>query len=110
MVPTAVLFWLFKRASVLKVALVNYLFPVVALVVGVAWFDERFSGWLAAGGIVLLLGVALVEMSSNGLHVNHAALRPCPDVGGIPIGHPVVNPAGLTGRTAKGRGAVASAR
>lgn len=90
-VPTAVLFWLFKRTSALKVALVNYLFPVVALVVGVVWFGERLSGKLAVGGVVLLLGVAMVETGGKGLHLNHAGLRLCPDLVGIPIEQPVVS-------------------
>ena len=38
LVPTIVMWWLFKRSSAMRVALVNYLFPLVAIVVGVVWF------------------------------------------------------------------------
>lgn len=90
-VPTAMMWWLFKRSSALKVALINYLFPIVAIVVGVLWFGERLSGGLALGGIVLLAGVAVVETGNRILHQDHAGLRPCPDLGGMPIGRPVAD-------------------
>ncbi len=90
-VPTAMMWWLFKRSSALKVALINYLFPIVAIVVGVLWFGEQLSGGLALGGIVLLAGVAVVETGNKILHQDHAALRPCPDLGGMPIERPVAD-------------------
>jgi drug/metabolite transporter (DMT)-like permease len=90
-VPTMVLWWLYKRSSEIKVALVNYLFPMVAIVVGVLWFGERFSASLALGGIVLLAGVAVVEMSEGVRQINQAGLRPCPDLGGIPIEVPLAD-------------------
>jgi drug/metabolite transporter (DMT)-like permease len=89
-VPTAMMWWLFKRSSALKVALINYLFPIVAIVVGVLWFGEQLSGGLALGGIVLLAGVAVVETGNKILHQD-AGLRPCPDLGGMPIERPVAD-------------------
>ncbi|HEX2249987.1 MAG TPA: DMT family transporter [Gemmatimonadales bacterium] len=78
-VPAIVMWWLFKRSSAMKVALVNYLFPLVAITVGVLRFGERFSVSLVLGGFVLLVGVALME-SEDG-RINKTELRACPDVG-----------------------------
>ncbi len=86
-VPAVVLWWLFKRASAMKVALVNYLFPLVALAVGVIWFGERFSEEFVIGGLVLLAGVALVETGVKGMPLAGVGLRPCPDTGGLQIKH-----------------------
>jgi hypothetical protein len=96
-VPTMVLWWLFKASSAMKVALVNYLFPVVAIVVGVLWFGERFSGSLALGAIVLLAGVAILETGEGAWRINQAGLRPCPDLGGIPIEGPPADDLNLPG-------------
>jgi drug/metabolite transporter (DMT)-like permease len=83
-VPAIVMWWLFKRSSAMKVALVNYLFPLVAIMVGVLRFGERFSVSLAIGGSVLLLGVAIVEAGDDAVrYVNQAGLRACPDLGGV---------------------------
>jgi drug/metabolite transporter (DMT)-like permease len=90
-VPTAMMWWLFKRSSALKVALINYLFPIVAIVVGVLWFGERLSGGLALGGIVLLAGVAVVETGNKVLHQDHGGLRPCPDLGVVPVERPAAD-------------------
>jgi drug/metabolite transporter (DMT)-like permease len=83
LVPAVVMWWLFKRNSAMKVALVNYLFPLVAIVVGVLWFGERLSAGLIFGGIVLLVGVAMMESVDGARHLNKAELRPCPDLGGF---------------------------
>jgi drug/metabolite transporter (DMT)-like permease len=84
-VPTALLFWLVKRTSALRASLVDYLFPVVAVGLGVVWFGEQLTAPLALGGVVLLLGVAIVERSAERAPTGHAHLRPCPDIGGLPI-------------------------
>ncbi|MDQ4142986.1 MAG: DMT family transporter [Actinomycetota bacterium] len=83
--PTIALSWLFKHTSAMKVALVNYLFPLVAIVVEVLWFGERFSGSLTIGGIVLLVGVAILEAGEGVRYPNEAGLRPCPDLGGVRV-------------------------
>lgn len=77
-VPTALLLWLLKRTSVMRASLVNYLFPLVAVALGAAWFGERLTAELAIGGFMLLLGVAVVEASADGRHTADRALRPCP--------------------------------
>jgi drug/metabolite transporter (DMT)-like permease len=84
-VPTALLFWLIKRTSALRASLVDYLFPVVAVGLGLVWFGEQVTAPLALGGVVLLLGVAVVERSVERASSGHMHLRPCPDVGGLPI-------------------------
>ena len=83
-VPTALLFWLLKRTSALRVSLVNYLFPVVAVVLGALWFGEPLTGKLALGGFVLLFGVGIVDAAVD-RGTGHAELRPCPDVGGMSV-------------------------
>lgn len=83
--PTALLFWLLKRTSALRVSLVSYLFPLVAVVLGVVWFGEQLTRELALGGLVLLVGVAIVEAAADRGPADHAQLRPCPDVGGLPF-------------------------
>jgi drug/metabolite transporter (DMT)-like permease len=84
-VSTALLFWLVKRTSALRVSLVNYMFPLVAVVLGALWFGEELTGQLVLGGFILLLGVAIVGAVADGAPTHHAQLRPCPDIGGIPI-------------------------
>jgi drug/metabolite transporter (DMT)-like permease len=77
-VPTALLLWLLKRTSVMRASLVNYLFPLVAVVLGMAWFGEPLTPELAIGGFMLLLGVAVVEASAGGRHTGGQVVRPCP--------------------------------
>jgi drug/metabolite transporter (DMT)-like permease len=83
-VPTALLFWLLKRTSALRVSLVNYGFPVVAVVLGFVWFGEPLTATLALGGVVLLLGVGLVDAAVD-RGTGHAEVRLCPDVGGMSV-------------------------
>ncbi|MGH2688482.1 MAG: DMT family transporter, partial [Actinomycetota bacterium] len=78
-VPTALLLWLTKRTSALRVSLVNYLFPLVAVVLG-AWSGEPLTGPLALGGAVLLAGVGLVDAAAD-RRTAPGELRPCPDLG-----------------------------
>jgi drug/metabolite transporter (DMT)-like permease len=82
-VPAALLLWLMRRTTALRVSLVNYLFPVVAVVLGVLWFGEPLTGQLALGGAVLLTGVGIVE-AAVGRGSGHTGLRACPDLGAIP--------------------------
>lgn len=84
-VPTALLFWLIQRTSVLRASLAGYLFPLVAVGLGVVWFGEQLTGPLALGGLFLLLGVGIVETAAERGTPDHAHLRPCPDVGGLPV-------------------------
>lgn len=84
-VPTALLLWLMKRTSALRVSLVNYLFPVIAVVLGVAWFGEPLTGRMALGGVVLLAGVGVVDTAVD-RGTGHTELRACPDLGAIPAG------------------------
>jgi drug/metabolite transporter (DMT)-like permease len=81
--PAVILWWLFRQTSAVKAALVNYLFPVVAVAVGTLWFSEPFSPGFAVGGLTLLIGVALVETAARSMDPTAAELRPCPDTGGL---------------------------
>jgi drug/metabolite transporter (DMT)-like permease len=92
-VPAALLLWLTKRTSALRVSLVNYLFPLVAVMLG-AWSGEPLTGPLVLGGAVLLAGVGLVDAAAD-RKLGQAELRVCPDMGGIPAAH--LSPAGGAG-------------
>lgn len=69
----------------MRVALVNYLFPLVAVMLGVVWFGEQLSRGVALGGVALLLGVAIVEAAADGRSTVPRQLRPCPELPGIPM-------------------------
>lgn len=58
-VAFSVYYWLLRRSTVLRLAMITYTAPVVAVAVGVLLFDEHF-GWLALGGAGLVLaGVSM---------------------------------------------------
>ena len=84
LVPTALLFWLVKRTSALRVSLVSYLFPVVAVALGVLWFGEQLSAGLALGGTVLLVGVGIVDAAVD-RSPGQTEIRLCPDMGVVSV-------------------------
>jgi drug/metabolite transporter (DMT)-like permease len=51
-------FWLLARRSAVKASLISYTAPIIAVVVGIALFDEPMTGRLAAGAACILAGVA----------------------------------------------------
>jgi drug/metabolite transporter (DMT)-like permease len=82
--PIAMLFWLVKRTSALRASLVSYLFPVVAVALGILWFGERLTSELAVGGSVLLVGVGLVDAALD-RRIGRTEIRLCPDVGPMTV-------------------------
>jgi len=52
-------FWLLEHMEVSHLALIGYLTPVVAVTVGVLWFDEPLSARLLAGSVLVMAGVVL---------------------------------------------------
>lgn len=55
----SVYYWLLRRLSVLKLAMITYTAPVVAVVVGAVVFAEPLGWPSLAGGALVLLGVVL---------------------------------------------------
>ena len=58
-VAFSVYYWLLRRLSVLKLAMITYTAPVVAVVVGAVLFGEPLGWSTVAGGALVLAGVAL---------------------------------------------------
>ena len=60
--PTSTVFyWLLARAPATRVALISYLIPIVAVVIGAVAFDEPLRPRLLAGSALVLAGVGLVS-------------------------------------------------
>ena len=54
-VAFSVYYWLLRRSTVLRLSMITYTAPVVAVAVGAALFGERL-GWPALAGAGLVLG------------------------------------------------------
>src|SRR5947209_123675 len=55
--------WLLEHVPTPKVATYAYVNPVVAVYLGWLFLNERTDGWMLAGTVVILAGVALVNIS-----------------------------------------------
>ncbi len=85
LLPLALLYWLVRRTDAVKASLVNYLFPVVAIVLGAAIYNEALTAGLAGGAVCLLTGVGVVEAASGDNDRGAEELRPCPEMGTLPV-------------------------
>lgn len=56
-------FWLLEHMSATKLAMTNYLSPVVAVLLGAILFDERVTARIGLGGALVVAGVALIARS-----------------------------------------------
>jgi drug/metabolite transporter (DMT)-like permease len=56
-----VFYWLLARVPATRVALISYLIPIVAVVIGAVAFDEPLRPRLLAGSALVLAGVGLVS-------------------------------------------------
>jgi drug/metabolite transporter (DMT)-like permease len=54
-----------SRVSSTQASLVGYIVPLVALVAGVVILDERLQVGIAAGGVLILIGVVLTDRSER---------------------------------------------
>ena len=54
-------YWLLARARAVTVSLIAFITPLVAIFIGVAFFDESLSLRIALGAVLILSGVLLVE-------------------------------------------------
>jgi drug/metabolite transporter (DMT)-like permease len=54
-------YWLIENVGAVRASVVAYLLPVVGVTAGAIVLDERLTWNMLAGGIVILLGVAIVN-------------------------------------------------
>lgn len=59
-------FWLLRRLPATSLSLINYLIPIVALVIGGAALDESFSARTLAGSALVVGGVAVAMRAGAG--------------------------------------------
>lgn len=52
-------FWLLERLPATRVALTNYVSPVVAVLIGALLLDERLTGRVVVGALLVVVGVAV---------------------------------------------------
>jgi drug/metabolite transporter (DMT)-like permease len=71
--------WLLKHVPTPKVATYAYVNPLVAVFLGWLILRERFDGYMFAGTVVIVAGVALVTTAK--VHAGEAAEQP---VSGLP--------------------------
>jgi drug/metabolite transporter (DMT)-like permease len=67
-----------QQSGATVASLVTYLVPIVGVAAGVLVLDEPFSARLVVGGLVVVLGVALVQGRLLGPRQPHAARLPQP--------------------------------
>jgi len=60
-------YWLMTHISVVSAAMIAFVTPLIASVIGVSFFDESFSALTAAGGAMILLAVIIVTWSRRPL-------------------------------------------
>lgn len=65
-VTFSLFFWLLEHMSATRLALTNYLSPVVAVLLGAALFDEPVTLRLVLGGVLVVGGVALTATARRG--------------------------------------------
>jgi drug/metabolite transporter (DMT)-like permease len=54
-------YWALTHVTASRVAAFSYLQPLLATLLGVALLDEKVTGWLIAGGALVLAGVFVTE-------------------------------------------------
>lgn len=68
-VPFVLFFWMLQRITVTRASLVGYLVPLVAVVAGVLVLGEQLAPAILAGGLLILIGVILVDRLERRLPV-----------------------------------------
>ena len=54
-------YWLLARARAVTVSLIAFITPLVAIFIGVMFFEESLSLRIAIGAVLILSGIVLVE-------------------------------------------------
>ncbi|MEE9298751.1 MAG: DMT family transporter [Acidimicrobiia bacterium] len=75
--PFLVFYTALPNISATQASLVGYVVPLVSIVLGVAWLDERVTAAIAAGGALILGGIVLADRAA-------AQGRPAPTITGQP--------------------------
>ena len=58
-VTFTIYYWMLEHMAASRLALTNYLSPVVAVLLGAALFGERLTGRIALGAALVIAGVAV---------------------------------------------------
>ena len=57
-------YWLLKRVSVILLSLIAFITPIIALIIGCIFFEEKLSDRVLFGSILVLLGLLIANFSS----------------------------------------------
>ncbi|OGU36919.1 MAG: multidrug DMT transporter permease [Ignavibacteria bacterium RIFOXYB2_FULL_35_12] len=57
-------YWLLKRVSVILLSLIAFITPIIALIIGWIFFEEKLSDRVLFGSILVLLGLLIANFSS----------------------------------------------
>lgn len=61
--PFALFYWLLRRVSATYAAMVGYVVPLVAVVAGIVFLDERLQPGIVLGGLLIFAGVVMTDRS-----------------------------------------------
>lgn len=78
-VPFVLFFWLLGRMPAGRVALLNYLIPIAAVVVGHAFLAEPITARMIGGAALVLAGVTLAARRGQSASISEAVPRATPD-------------------------------
>lgn len=68
-------YWLLKRVSVVLLSLIAFITPLVALIIGWIFFQEKLSFRVLIGSILVLTGVLIANINSIKKLTSHGFLR-----------------------------------
>ena len=57
-------YWLLKRVSVILLSLIAFITPIIALIIGWIFFDEKLSNRVLLGSILVLIGLLIANFRS----------------------------------------------
>jgi drug/metabolite transporter (DMT)-like permease len=57
-------YWLLKRVSVILLSLIAFITPILALIIGWIFFDEKLSSRVLFGSVLVLIGLLFANFSS----------------------------------------------
>lgn len=61
--PFALYYWLLRRVSATYASMAGYVVPIIAVVAGMVFLDERLQPGIVAGGLLILAGVLVTDRS-----------------------------------------------